>query len=143
MDPKELLKRSNVDELIQLTPETNAAQADEIFPLSDERMQKRPTSDPFEAQFADVDIIDKLQGPYRNRRTVYGAWLFLVAPCVMYGSMMLVFTWWDPKAGAWRPEDSTEIVVLRVLYSLLVLAMIGFWPYIMSRSRRRVVASAR
>lgn len=140
MHPKDLLKRTNLDELIETTPETRAEHPEEVEAMPDERFQKRSTVDPLQSRFASADMMDKIQGPYRNRRVVYGAWFFLIVPCAIFGLMLLHLIWWDSQAGGFRAMETGADVFWRAFNTGVALAIIGLWPYLMYWRARKAAA---
>jgi hypothetical protein len=118
----------SLDEMLRPSPpEMDLNQPVEAAPEPINIDPARSTTDPFQINFATVDIVDKLH----NSRTGSGlkifALVFVGGPTMILGLGLIVMAWSDPQADA-----------IHVLFAtLLGLAAAGFWPYVIFAGRRR------
>jgi len=129
MNPKlqEANPEINLAELLRPSlPEMDLNQPVEASPSQPSIDEVRSTTDPLQINFATADIAGKLH----NSRTSAGvktfALIFVGGPTMLFGLGIIVMAWSKP-----------ELDMLRALLtSVLGLAMIGFWPYIIFANRR-------
>jgi len=125
---RDLGTHTNLDELLRpSTPELDLNQPVEGAPPTPEIEVARSTTDPFQVNFAAVDIAGKLH----NSRTGSGmklfALVFVGGPITIFGLGVVAAAWSNPGLG-----------VVRLLFAtLLGLLMAGFWPYIIFANRRK------
>ncbi|MCL7713128.1 hypothetical protein [Stenotrophomonas mori] len=124
---KDLVARTNIDELVQPPPagiDLNQPVQSTVATVIE---PARSTTDPLQIHFATADIVGKLQEPHAGGGLRSFALVFLGGPALLFGALSIATAWSNPAVG----------VVRAVAVTLFGLAMIGFWPWLLLRGRRR------
>ena len=130
MKPKlqELGAPISLEELLRPSaPEMDLNQPVEAAPLPINTETPRSTTDPFEINFATVDIARKLQTPFAGTGVRIFALVFFGVPTTIFGLGLAVMAWSDPQMDT----------ISALFNSVLGLAAAVFWPYIIFANRRK------
>jgi hypothetical protein len=125
----ELARLTNLDELAPpLAKEEEVPLADTTPPVGAE-LPKRSTTDAFESNFGQVDLVAGLQKPGVPVRARRLGWILLGVPCVV-AWLASAFGLLD---GASEFDAREWLVRLELLAVITVVT--GFWPYFLLKSR--------
>jgi hypothetical protein len=92
---------------------------------------RRSTNDPFEINFANVDIIEGLGKKSVKAPIRWFAWVFLAGPLLLAWPFF-VYAILD---GAFERVDTLKDLAMTVGALFLATAFCGFWPYILLRRK--------
>jgi hypothetical protein len=130
VDPKlkELVGRTNFGELVSPSvPQLDLNQPVASAPPPAEAEPIRSTVDPFQINFATVDIVGKFRDTRAGKGTKTFALLFLGIPMMLFGFGLVAMAWSQPGNSG----------LARLFASALGLGCAGFWPYVIYANRPR------
>ena len=118
----------SLDELLRPSaPEMDLNQPVEASPLPINTETPRSTTDPFEINFAAVDIARQLQTPHAGTGVRIFALVVFGVPATILGLGLAAMAWSDPQMDT----------INALFNSVLGLTAAVFWPYVIFANRRK------
>lgn len=129
--PNDLLKHTNIDELVRPAPIDPELPQPAIEGAKGEPFRlPYNTTDPLQSQHYAADMAAGLSNPQIKKPVIVAAWLFLAVPAIAYW-LFHVFQFFN--TGHWRTIDTIAEFAGVAGAFVVLTAFCGLWPYVLLR----------